>query len=121
MPSNVDEYLEAVENESFRAALSELRSIIREVAPQAEERIAYGIPSYYLGSMLAGFAAFKHHCSFFPGHTVRDFADKLVGFKVGKGTIQFHPDRPIPPELVREILEARIHELICDGGTIRST
>lgn len=108
--ANVDEYLAAVESDEFRATLERLRAIIREEAPDAEEVISYGIPTYKLHGMVASIAAFKKHCSFFPGHTVRDFAEELKGFKTSRGTVQFTPDKPIPEELVREIVRTRAAE-----------
>lgn len=110
MAATVDEYLEEISNESFRTALSDLRALIREIVPDAEEKIAWGVPSYYVGGMLVGFAAFKNHCAFFPGSALREFTSELAGFKVGKGTIQFLPDKPIPPELVRKLVSARLAE-----------
>ena len=96
-----------VANPDAREALVRLRAIIREEAPDAEELISYRIPLYKLHGMLVGFAAFKNHCSFFPGHTVRDFEEQLKEFKISKGTIQFRPNKPVPEDLIREIIRAR--------------
>ncbi|MHB8637193.1 MAG: iron chaperone, partial [Fimbriimonadaceae bacterium] len=91
-------------------SLSKLRATIREVVPQADECISYGIPTYNCKGFIASFAAFKNHCSLFPGHTVADFSDRLKGYKTGKGTIQFPHDKPLPEELVREIVKTRMAE-----------
>ena len=107
-PSSVDEYLSAVPVDAFRNSLQRLREIIREEAPEAQECISYGMPGYKLNGYLIGFAAFKNHCSLFPGGTAMNFVDKLNGFKMAKGTIQFTPARPIPEDLIREIVRARI-------------
>lgn len=115
MPS-VDEYLAGIPSEAARASLVRLREIIREEVPNAQETISYGIPSYKLNGYLVGFAAFKNHCSFFPGHTVANFADRLTGFKTSAGTIQFRPDHPLPEPLVREILRARVAVADCPLG-----
>jgi uncharacterized protein YdhG (YjbR/CyaY superfamily) len=108
VPETVDAYLAAVETPGAREALERLRSIIKQAVPDAEEVISYGMPGYKLNGYLVGFAAFKNHCSFFPGHTVADFAEELNGFKTSAGTIQFTPDHPIPEGLVRSILAARV-------------
>ena len=104
----VDEYISAVPSEEARAALRRLRQVIREEAPEAVECISYGMPGYKQNGYLLGFAAFKSHCSLFPGGTAMEFADRLDGFKISKGTIQFTPDRPIPEPMVREIIRARL-------------
>ena len=106
--SSVDEYLAQLDWAEGRAALERLRTIVREEAPDAEECISYGMPGYKQNGYLLGFAAFKNHCSFFPGGTAQDFADELTGFKISKGTIQFLPESPIPEPLVRRIIRARV-------------
>lgn len=109
-PTNVDEYLSRVSSKSARDALSDLRAIIREEAPGAEEVISYGIPTFKCNGFLASFAAFKNHCSFFGGHTISDFAHELKGYKSLKGTIRFSPENPLPESLVRSVIRARLAE-----------
>ncbi len=104
---SVDDYLAAVESDSARDALLRLRNIIRDEAPDAEEVISYGIPTYKLNKAMMSYAAFKNHCSFFPGYTVQEFADQLKAYKISKGTIQFTPENPLPEALVRAIVRAR--------------
>jgi uncharacterized protein YdhG (YjbR/CyaY superfamily) len=104
----VDAYLASVPSDDFRSSLQRLREIIREEAPEAQEVISYGMPGYKYKGYLVGWAAFKNHCSLFPGGTALEFADKLKDFKISKGTIQFTPDHPIPEPVVREIIRARI-------------
>jgi uncharacterized protein YdhG (YjbR/CyaY superfamily) len=106
--SLVDTYLANVDREDFRIALQQLREVIREEAPEAEEVISYGMPGYKYKGYLVGWAAFKNHCSLFPGGTALEFADVLKDFKISKGTIQFTPKHPIPEPVVREIIRARI-------------
>lgn len=103
-PKTVDEYMAAIENAEFKAALEDLRSLIREELPDAEERISYGMPSYKLKANICHFGAFAKHCSFFPGGVALDYAEELAGHKVSKGTIQFTPSQPLNPELVRKMI-----------------
>ena len=104
----VDAYLSAVSSDAARQALGALRGLIRDEVPDAVECISYGMPGYKLNGYLCGFAAFKNHCSFFPGGIVPGFEDQLKDFKTSKGTIQFLPSKPIPEELVRAILRSRV-------------
>lgn len=110
--ATVDEYL-ADQPEDARATLEKLRSAIRSAAPGAVEKIGYGMPGFYLdGHPLTYYAAFKAHCSLFPGSTgvIRRFAKELEGYQVAKGTIRFPIGKPPPAALVKNIVRERIRE-----------
>lgn len=104
---NVDDYL-AIVPEDARAALEKLRRTIRAAAPKADECISYGMPAYKYHGPLVYFAAFKDHCSFFPGGLVEKFKSDLKGYPISKGTIRFSVDKPLPATLVKKIVKARI-------------
>lgn len=105
--NTVDAYLAAVPP-AQRVALKKLRAIIRASAPQAEECISYGIPSYKLHGYLVGFGAGKNHCSFYPGAVISRFKVELKNYDTSKGTIRFQPDKPIPAALVRKLVKLRV-------------
>ncbi|MBL0374666.1 DUF1801 domain-containing protein [Rhizobium sp. KVB221] len=109
--ADVEAYLAGIE-EPFRGMLERIRAIVRSAAPDAVEAMAYGIPTFRLDGNLVHYAAFKKHCSFFPGAIVLDesLKEDLAGFKIAKGTIQFTPDNPLPDELVRKIVALRVIE-----------
>jgi len=107
-PKTVDEYLARIDSDGARASLTRLRAVIREAAPEAEEVISYGVPTYKFHGFVCSLASFKNHCSFFPGHTVADFADQLKGYKLAKGTVRFPHDKPLPDSLVIAIVKARL-------------
>jgi uncharacterized protein YdhG (YjbR/CyaY superfamily) len=109
-PQTVDDYLAALPEEA-RATLEKLRKTIKAAAPKATEGISYQMPMYKQNGMLVGFAAFKNHCSFFPGaKPVQTFKDELKAYKTSKGTIQFPVGKPIPAGLVKKIVKSRIAE-----------
>jgi uncharacterized protein YdhG (YjbR/CyaY superfamily) len=111
-PTSVDEYLAALP-EKPRAALETLRQTIKAAAPQATETIAYRMPAYRQhGRFLVSFAAYTHHCSFFPASkAVMDaYGEELMPYFSGKGTLRFTADKPIPPALVKKIVKTRIEE-----------
>ena len=64
----VDEYIDRFPK-NIQTLLKKMRTTIRKAAPQAEEKISYGIPTFALNGNLVHFAAFKHHVGFFPGAT----------------------------------------------------
>jgi uncharacterized protein YdhG (YjbR/CyaY superfamily) len=117
----IEEYLAALPDE-YRAALSALRETIRRADPDATEAISYQMPAFkHNGRSLVGYAAFKDHCSLFPMSTrvLGRLSDELGPFRSGKGTLRFHPDRPLPPQLVTKIIEARIEEITERDGESR--
>ena len=107
----VEAYLANV-TEPFRGMLERIRTVVREEAPEAQEVIAYGIPTFKLAGNLVHYAAFTSHCSFFPGRAIEDASLKseLAGFRISKGTIQYTPDNPLPDDVVRKIVRVRIAE-----------
>lgn len=110
LPKTVDEYLSALPEE-IRSVLIHLRKTIKSTAPKAEEVISYGMPGYKYYGALVYFAAFKNHCSFFPGSSqVIKLYEELKSFKTAKGTIQFTIDKPLPATLVKKIVKARMKE-----------
>lgn len=106
----VDEYLERLPAEVMEV-LENLRQLIKSAAPGAEELISYQMPGYKLNGPLVYFAAFKNHCSFFPGKKIADeYAAELAGFKVSGGTIQFTVAKPLPASLIKKIVKRRVKE-----------
>ncbi len=107
----VDEYIGSFPK-NVADVLEELRRVIRELAPEAEETISYGIPTFDLkGRHLVHFAAFKNHVSFFPTSSgVEAFKKELAPYKISKGTVQFPLDKPIPFDSVKKIVKFRLKE-----------
>lgn len=111
--ASVDEYMAALP-EDRRAAMEELRSTVRAAAPDATEAIAYNMPALRLdGRFLVSYEAFKRHYSLFPwsDDMLAELGDALKPYAVGKGTIRFPADEPIPLALVTRIVEIRLREV----------
>lgn len=107
--ASIDDYLAKLPPDQ-RAALETLRGQIRELAPEAEEAISYGLPTFKLSGNLVHFGAAARHCAFYPGAVINQFAERLESFETAKGTIRFQPDAPLPPDLIRDIVQHRIAE-----------
>jgi uncharacterized protein YdhG (YjbR/CyaY superfamily) len=92
--------------------LERVRAAIRSAAPEAEERISYGIPLYRQHGDLVGFGAFKRHLSLFvtSSDVGERFAKELEPYDVSHTTIHFTVDSPLPDDLVEKIVRARIAE-----------
>lgn len=113
----VDVYISTQPRETQRA-LEELRSYILQAAPDAIELLNYNIPAFALIKdgkrdqqvMIAGYAK---HVGFYPHPLViAEFSDKLTDYKYAKGSIQFPLNKPIPKQLVIEMVKLRMSQLL---------
>ncbi|SHJ09480.1 Uncharacterized conserved protein YdhG, YjbR/CyaY-like superfamily, DUF1801 family [Parasporobacterium paucivorans DSM 15970] len=106
----VDEYISGFPKE-VQEILQNIRQVIKETVPGAEEKISYRMPAYYYKGVLVYFAAYEKHIGFYPIPSgVLAFRDKLAGYKKAKGSVQFPINKPIPYELIREIVRFRAEE-----------
>ncbi len=116
---NVDAYLATLDQRQH-STLSELRETIAEIIPEAEQCIFYGMPAFRIrGKVIAGFAAFKNHLSYFPhsGSVLEALQEDVGGYSTSKGTLQFSIDTPLPRKLVEKLLAVRIHQALGDRFT----
>lgn len=108
---NIDEYIANFPNET-QLILTKIRAIIKQKAPLATEKISYGMPTFYLEENLIHFAAYKNHIGLYPGpQTITAFLNQLKDYKTSKGAIQFSLNKPIPYELIRNIVKYRLEVL----------
>lgn len=112
VPESTASYLAALP-EDQRAALLELRRWIVAAAPDALESLNYGVPAFKLaGKPLVSFGAARKHCAFYvqsPAVSAA-FADRLAGLDTSPGTVRFTPEKPLPRQLVEDLIAARIAE-----------
>jgi len=109
-----DAYL-ATRPAAQQVALSDLRTRIARIIPQAEEVISYAMPGFRLGRrVIAGYAGFARNCGYYPhsGKILPQFAAELTaaGFRVTPGALQVTPDHPIPDDLLARLIAARLAE-----------
>ena len=98
--------------ETSQKRMQQIRTLILEKAPEAQESISYGMPAYKTnGKPLIYYAAFKNHIGLYAtpsSHT--HFADALSQYKQGKGSVQFPNEQPLPLDLIAEIIAFRVEE-----------
>ena len=108
--TTIDEYI-AMFPDDVQKKLEAIRKVVREVTPNATEKISYQIPTFYLNGNLVHFAAFRDHISFFPTSSgVTAFQKELEKYKTVWGTIQFPLDEPLPLDLIKKITAFRVRE-----------
>lgn len=97
--------------EETQKLLIQLRETIKQSAPEAEEKISYGMPAFKQNGVLVYFAAYSGHIGFYPSSSgITAFKDELSGYKISKGTIQFPLKQPLPLDLVTRIIAYRVNE-----------
>jgi uncharacterized protein YdhG (YjbR/CyaY superfamily) len=108
---DIDKYISVFPPE-VQDILCQIRRLIKDTAPLAEESKAYGMPAYKTaGKPLVYFAAFKSHIGFYAtpsGH--EQFSKELSAYKQGKGSVQFPLNKPIPYDLIKRIVIFRLNE-----------
>lgn len=107
---SIDEYISRFPP-AVQAKLQRIRAVIREHAPEAQEKISYQMPTFYLNGNLVHFAAFKNHIGFYPTPSgVDEFKDDLARYKGAKGSVQFPLDQEPPYDLIARIVAFRVGE-----------
>lgn len=94
--------------EAAQQKLAQIRELTKKLVPNLTETFSYGIPTFdYKGKHLLHIAGYAHHIGLYPGAAImEDFKEKLSGYKTSKGTIQFELNKPLPIELITDIIIA---------------
>lgn len=114
---SVDDYIDS-QSEDAQIILHELRGLIKEAVPEAVEIPNHKVPSFTLipgtkPEQQMMIAAYANYVSFYPYQAaIEHFADKLKGFELGKGTVKFPFNKPLPKELIKAMVTFRKEELL---------
>ena len=110
-PTTVSEYIEGAPKEAQKH-LHEIRSLLKKVAPGATETLKWGSPVLEEKRILFSYSAFRSHLNFMPtGPAIEPFKKELADYKIGKDTIQFPYDKPLPKSLIRKIAAYRAKQV----------
>lgn len=109
--SVIQEYINQQPDNQDR--LNEIYQTIKELLPQASEKIAWGMPTFYQnGQNVIHFAYNKHHVGLYPSPTpIVYFAKRLESYKTSKGAIQLANNQDLDLELIKDIVNYRKQEL----------
>lgn len=104
--TSIDEYIAGFPKETQKL-LQQIRAMIKNTVPAAEETISYAIPTFTLNNTyLIYFAGYKNHISIYPVPTGNAaFEKEIAGYKSGKGTAQFSLEKPLPVNLIIKIIK----------------
>jgi len=106
----IDEYIATFPKETQKI-LKEIRTTIKAAAPNAEEKISYQMPTFYLNGNLIHFAAYKNHIGIYPTPSGTEaFKKEISKYKAAKGSIQLPLEEPMPLKLIAKIVKFRVAE-----------
>ncbi len=114
----IDEYLSGVEP-AKRAMLERIRALAKAAVPDAEETIAYRMPTLkHRGRPFLGFDAHKRHIGIYPysSRVVERLKDQLHGYAFSSGAVRVPLDAPISEGLLRTVIAARLDEIDAKGA-----
>ncbi len=111
MPETIDQYI-AQQPPEMAERLGAVRAAIRAAAPDAAEKISWRMPTFWQKVNIAHFALFKRHIGFYPGaEAIEVFAERLAPYKSSKGAVQFPLDKPLPLELIQDMVRFNVARL----------
>jgi uncharacterized protein YdhG (YjbR/CyaY superfamily) len=111
---NIDEYIGDFP-ENVRKLLDDIRLTIHAAAPEATEDIKYGIPTFILNGNLVHFGGYKKHVGFYPAPMGIEAFEEAKQYEIGKGTMQFPLDKPLPLDLITRIVKFRVKKNLEKG------
>ena len=118
LPATVDQYIASFPAD-VQAVLHAVRATIRQVAPQAEERISYRMPAVFQNGVVVYFGAFKHHLGLFPPVDDPQVRARVAAYAGPKGNLQFRYDQPIPHVLIAEVVRSRLEANLAKAASAR--
>lgn len=108
--TTIDEYIGAFPPE-VQSVLQEIRQIIHEAVPEAEEVISYQIPAFKHHGMVLYFSAYaKHSAIASTPDTIEHFHDEISAYKNSKSSFQIPYTEPLPRDLITRMARWRAAE-----------
>jgi uncharacterized protein YdhG (YjbR/CyaY superfamily) len=108
----VEEYLSALDP-ACRAELERIRALVKQLVPDSEETISYGMPTLkYKNRALVYFTASKKHMSFYPSSwAIEELRGQLKEYKTTENAIQFTLDKPLPGRLLEDLVRIHVRDI----------
>ncbi len=103
--TSVDDYLNQVPP-ARQSALRRIRTLIQTIAPDLEENLAYGMPTYWVGGQfLCAFASQKNYMSLYLDQDLLAIHRAALGtLSCGKSCVRFTRIECLPLDTITTIL-----------------
>lgn len=105
----VQDYIDAIP-EQARPAFDQLRALVRELLPEADEVLSYGVIGYKVDGKRARvfISGWKDHLAIYPVPKDEALEKDLAPYRKGKGTLWFALNEPLPFELIIKTVNALV-------------
>ena len=114
-PQTIEQYLAALPAPT-RKVMKQLRALIRKAAPDATEKLSYGMPTLVLHGNLVHDAGYEHHVGLYCARAMK-LEGALAKYQTGKGTLRFELDRPLPAKVIGQLVTMRVAENLAKAAS----
>jgi uncharacterized protein YdhG (YjbR/CyaY superfamily) len=109
--SVIDDYLASL-NGPERSVIEHMYDIVRQLVPDATEELSYAMPAFkYKGKGVIAIMANKNFMSLYPFGSVEKLGLDLSDYEQTNGSVHFTADKPIPDELLSQIVQTRMRQI----------
>jgi len=112
----VDSYIEKLA-EPTKSRVVLLRNAIESIASKYMQDTKWNQPAFYGKTIIVIYGGHKEHVALYVTYsTLLAFKDKLDGYKIGKGSVQFPNDKELPIQLIKDMVAYRMKEYEDQGA-----
>lgn len=117
-PTTIAEYIEAAPS-AGQSHLRELYTLLKSVAPEAEETIKWNTPFFIEPRFLFAFSAHQAHLGFCPmAEALEPFRKELTKYEITRmGVLKIPYSESLPKDLIRRIAEHRL-QMVSDRDDV---
>lgn len=107
-PQTINEYIAAAPPAAHGYA-ARVRAVIKKAAPEAEEKLSYGMPYYGYKGRLIYWGAYNSHIGVYIMDAARQaLAAEIKPYHKSKATLHFPLDQPLPEDLLEKIVTTQV-------------
>lgn len=107
--ATVDQYI-AQQKPEIAERLQQIRDAFHQLAPDTQESIRYDMPAFLVGKTHLYMSAYAKHIGMYPMYGISNLDSDMLPYR-GKNTkdaLHFMHDQPLPIELIRKIILAKL-------------
>ncbi len=104
--TTISEYMKSLPA-AERSVIARLDALVREILPEAQASMKYGMPTYQYGEHVAALNSQKQYFSFYLAPALLDpHRAKLKAWNVGKSCVRFASIEKAPMDIFKTVLKS---------------